>query len=172
MNLMNSLPTPGNNIHPNLYLHRNVPLENVPPQAPPGPLQQHDRKKRNILNIAGKKFLSLLGTTKNLKLKQKRADTPIPALLPSPILEWKSTSTGLCTGKDLVGQGHRFRLGLIETAINADKFSLRVKKWRPVLEVIPEEREEKEEEKEGEKEDQKESERKESEGEVGGRGVQ
>lgn len=169
---MNYLPTPGNNnTHPNFYLQRNVPLGNVPSQAPPGPLQQHDRKKRNILNIAGKKFLSLLGTTKNFKLKQKRADTPIPTFLPSPILERENAGTRLCVSGHLVGQGHRFRSGRMETALNADEFTLHVKKWRPILEVIPEEKEEIEE-KDGEEKEQEELEKKELEEKVGGRGVQ
>lgn len=171
MNLMNYLPTPGNSIHPNFYLQRNVPLGNVSSQAPPGPLQQHDRKKRNILNIAGKRFFSLLGTNKNLKFKQKRVDTPIPTLLPPPNLERESTGTGLCASRDLVGQGRKFRSGRMETALNADEFSMKVKKWRPVLEVISEEKEEIEE-KEGEEKEQKELEKKELEEKEGGRGVE
>jgi len=143
-------------MHPDFYLHRNVPLGKAPPAAPPGHLQKRGRKQHNILNIAGKKFLSLLRITKNPKLKQKRADTPIPTLLPSPILERESTSAGLCASRDLVGRGRRFRSGRMETALNADEFSLNVKRWRPVLEVIPEEKEEMEEREEGEEEHQKE----------------
>ena len=52
---------------------------------------------------------------------------------------------------DPVGQECKFQSGRVGTAVNADAFRLHVKRWRPVMEVIPEEEEEMEERQEGEK---------------------
>jgi len=169
MNFTNYLYIPGLHLHPDLYLHKNVSLESAQPQTPPAHLQDHGRKKRNILSMAGKKFRSLLGPTKNLKLRRKRADTPIPILLPPLVLEVGGTSTGLYANRrkiwrkyvrgdvprnDLVGQGYKFQSGRVGTAVNADAFRLHAKRWRPVMEVIPEEEEEMEEKQEGEEKGQ------------------
>jgi len=111
--------------------------------------------------MAGEKFISLLKPIKGLKLKQKRADSPIPALLSPLLLEGEGNSTRLyATGRkirkkyvrggvqrrDLVGQVRKFQSGLVGTAVNADAFCLHDKRWYPAMEVITEEEEEEEEE--------------------------